>query len=899
MQFDKDIFDLFNRESFTYRKGDEDIKKEYTERLESWTQWCNALVKKVDKFETPAIQSWQNSGQLARHFWTRLKFTPFKNSASCVSMHATLEGFTIELNFEINNEYSCITKEEYNNLILSNLNNWADTYNVDLNLFYICAKTNKCTLKEYFNNSGKANWFSNTKGIIINIGVSFTEQQVLELDTESEMLIDILKKLSYLYEKVQKPNHVYDSLKNAKEIIPDEYDGSYELVRETVKAYEKVKYDDLTLDDLDAMFFMCIGTFKHGIEPKKRQIEKSNLPQDEKDRILNLIDKIAEKSQKSEYKNISDGAGYFGMFGEAVGSLRASYRDNDDITSAKDFIEMCISISKIDDDEKIFALCDKVLKVGVKGMQTGKISKFLHCLKPYTFPIINERQGKGTNVYDSLGIELIKPEKAVYYIENLRVIKDYRDKYFSFKNYRVMDIVEEESSQTRYWLGGAMYDDADVSQKFIDQNVFAMNWALEDLKYALGNEDLLNSIFDKYGLNTNAKKMFKLLFEIKKGDKIAIKSTFAKGKTSFLRIKAIGTCQSDALSGYLYNDELGHTIPVNWEKVEKVDFENIGGHWDTLSEVTKQQDIEKIFFEASVDDKVNDPIEVLLNTYSKQQFLEDAYITEEKYNLIISRLENKKNIILQGAPGVGKSYLAKKIAYSILGSIDESKIQMVQFHQSYSYEDFIMGYRPNKNGGFDIVEGVFYKFCKKAIENPLDKFFFIIDEINRGNLSKIFGELMFLIEPDKRGESFAMNTVYSEEKFYIPDNLYIIGLMNTADRSIALIDYALRRRFSFIDIEPAFGENFVKYTDKFKHTNLNKVLDIIMQINNDIESDESLGKGFRIGHSYFCNLKNADNDELLEIIDCDIIPLLEEYWIENNEKVKNYSKSLHEALINE
>jgi 5-methylcytosine-specific restriction protein B len=158
---------------------------------------------------------------------------------------------------------------------------------------------------------------------------------------------------------------------------------------------------------------------------------------------------------------------------------------------------------------------------------------------------------------------------------------------------------------------------------------------------------------------------------------------------------------------------------------------------------------------------------------------------------------------------------------------------------------------------------------------------------------------MFLIEPDKRGESFAMNTVYSEEKFYIPDNLYIIGLMNTADRSIALIDYALRRRFSFIDIEPAFGENFVKYTDKFKHTNLNKVLDIIMQINNDIESDESLGKGFRIGHSYFCNLKNADNDELLEIIDCDIIPLLEEYWIENNEKVKNYSKSLHEALINE
>ncbi|MFT5872279.1 MAG: hypothetical protein ACI8WT_001209 [Clostridium sp.] len=761
MQFDKNIFMLFNRDDFVYRKGDEGIKKEYVEGFEKWALWCNTIAKKVDKFELPIIQSWQNSGQLARQFWTRLKFTPFMESAACVSMRVSKESFTIELNFEFKNGSSSLLQEEYNKLLLENLKNWANTYNVDLDLFYIYVKTNKCTLKEYFNSSEKINWFANTKGININIGVYFGVGQVLELDTEEEKLIDILEKLSYLYEKVQKPNQVYSSLKDSKELIPDEYDGSYELVREIVKAYENVPYDNLTLDDLNAMFFMCIGTFKQGVETKKQFIGKSNLPENEKNRILDLINKIVDKSKDSGYTHTSEGHGGFGMFGEAVGSLRASYKDTDEITGAKDFIKLCISINKINEDEEIFTSCEMVLKAGVKGMQTGKISKFLHCLKPYTFPIINERQGKGTSVYDSLGIKFIKADKAATYIENARVIKNYRDKYFKFKNYRIMDIVVEE---------------------------------------------------DKI-----------------KPDEI--------------------------------NTILGRENPVT---------------------VVKELSVTPVY-----------------NTYSKEQFLEDAYITEDKYKVIINRLEKKKNIILQGAPGVGKSYLAKKIAYSILGTFDVSKVQLIQFHQSYSYEDFIMGYRPNKEGGFDIIDGVFYKFCKKAIDNPNDKFFFIIDEINRGNLSKIFGELMLLIEHDKRGINFAMSTVYSEKEFYIPDNLYIIGLMNTADRSLALLDYALRRRFSFIDIEPAFGENFIKYTDQFILTNLDKVLNIIKVINDEIEVDESLGKGFKIGHSYFCNLGNADNDELLEIIDCEIIPLLEEYWIENNDKIKNYSQNLREAVSNE
>lgn len=398
-------------------------------------------------------------------------------------------------------------------------------------------------------------------------------------------------------------------------------------------------------------------------------------------------------------------------------------------------------------------------------------------------------------------------------------------------------------------------------------------------------------------------QVYSAVCKMQKGDWIAIPNKFRR-TIHFGEI--IGDYEFDVNLGSPYY----HYRNVKWIKLDvprdnfSRDILNSFGAVQTICQISKNnaEEIVKTMaknnwekLEVVEDEKKNNSD----NKYFKDDFLNDAFISEEKYNKIVNRLNNKKNIILQGAPGVGKSYLAKKIAYSILGKIDENKVQMIQFHQSYSYEDFIMGYRPNKSGGFDIVKGAFYNFCKKAIDNQNENYYFIIDEINRGNLSKIFGELMLLIECDKRGKKFAMSTVYSEAKFYIPENLFIIGLMNTADRSIALIDYALRRRFSFIDIEPAFGEMFNKYTEKFKDTNLHKVLNIINEINSDIENDEALGKGFKIGHSYFCNLENASDEELCEIIECDILPLLEEYWIENMSKVESYSQRLNEAVNNE
>lgn len=285
------------------------------------------------------------------------------------------------------------------------------------------------------------------------------------------------------------------------------------------------------------------------------------------------------------------------------------------------------------------------------------------------------------------------------------------------------------------------------------------------------------------------------------------------------------------------------------------------------------------------------------NLYSKDDFLKDVFIDEEKYDTMVSILEKKKNIILEGAPGVGKTFMAKRLAYSILGSKDEDKVELIQFHQNYSYEEFIEGYRPTESG-FELKHGIFYNLCEKAKNDLPNNYYLIIDEINRGNLSKIFGELLMLIERDKRGEELTL--AYSENNFTVPENLYIIGLMNTADRSLALIDYALRRRFSFIRIEPAFdNEKFIEAFNKKFDANYNNVITVIKQINEAIKNDKSLGSGFKIGHSYFYpKLPNREGNkkDIEDIITYEIIPLLEEYWYDDEDTLIQWKNALDGVL---
>ena len=283
--------------------------------------------------------------------------------------------------------------------------------------------------------------------------------------------------------------------------------------------------------------------------------------------------------------------------------------------------------------------------------------------------------------------------------------------------------------------------------------------------------------------------------------------------------------------------------------------------------------------------------------YLKKDFLEDVFLTEEEYDELVALLLYKKNVILQGAPGVGKTFLAKRLAYSIMGVLSKHHVEMVQFHQNYSYEDFIMGYKP-AGDSFELKEGVFYNFCKKAEQKPGEKFFFIIDEINRGNLSKIFGELMLLIEHDKRNEQVTL--AYRNEKFNVPENVYIIGMMNTADRSLALMDYALRRRFSFFEVVPAFKrKKFIDHvTALISDTDTANMLNDRLYALNEIIADEDksgLGKGFCIGHSYFCTKPVAGQtpDQWYKtIIKFEISPLLDEYWWDDKDKANECKKEL-------
>lgn len=397
------------------------------------------------------------------------------------------------------------------------------------------------------------------------------------------------------------------------------------------------------------------------------------------------------------------------------------------------------------------------------------------------------------------------------------------------------------------------------------------------------NETLFNE-------NGNKCKIVKDLIDIKVGDMvIGYESTPVKQIVTIFRVSA----EQDGER--IYFDKLEESYPsaidfatLNaWFELKKKEYFSITqGSLFKLTKTEYEFIIDLIHRENSVltDEKNEDE-------YSKENFLDQVYMTEAKYDRLVAVLTRKKNIILHGAPGVGKTYAAKRLAYSIMGEKDDDRIEFVQFHQNYSYEDFIMGYKPVEDG-FELKYGIFYRFCQKAANHPDKDYFFIIDEINRGNMSKIFGELLMLIEADYRETKTTL--AYNGLSFSVPKRLHIIGMMNTADRSLAMIDYALRRRFSFFDMEPGFdSEGFIKYQEAFANDTFNTLIDRIKELNREIANDKSLGKGFCIGHSYFCNTKECTDEWMQDVVDFDILPMLAEYWFDDTDKLQRWENILH------
>ncbi len=672
---------------------------------------------------------------------------------------------------------------------------------------------------------------------------------------------------------------IVQKLLHADEMEPDTHDATYELIREVINSYEIM--GDLSVcdyRDLNLVYLMCVRTWKHGFDAKKKTIDASHLPDSEKSRLKNLLDELGEKAKNGEYTNNEENDANFGMFGTGF----YTFEQKTDEHSPKDFIQMCIDIKSLSNDEEIFNRCERTLNEGFHGMRASSASMVLHCLKPMTFPIFNSNMGFD-NIYVYFNIDIKRKTELCTYIKNVRIVKAFRDKYFTVKNYRIFDITAWEIGKAGQhtnidYLGATDY--------YPSLNEYNPGITAEEYERILDNENIVKRVW------------LDILYYL-----------YIMGGT--------GSCKQIANkygnSAAHYNTNAINVARAVYKETQCPLYIRESGknqYWSVLFYGRAMEDSDEGVFSYKIREPLMEAIKMLEGRGAFQEMKE----LDKEFD---------KNLILYGPPGTGKTYNSVIYAVAICDGkpIDEltdydavmsrynelkkaGRISFTTFHQSYGYEEFIEGIKPiideNKHDiGYTIEPGVFKKFCDNAksitrtstgiestvIEENTEPYVFIIDEINRGNISKIFGELITLIESTKReGMPEAASAIlpYSGDEFSVPSNVYILGTMNTADRSIALMDTALRRRFQFVEMMPDSDVLRKIHADNVEDLDVAAMLD---KINERIEF--LYDREHTIGHAFFTDLKDdATLEKLQSIFEKSVIPLLQEYFYEDYQKIQ-------------
>ena len=468
----------------------------------------------------------------------------------------------------------------------------------------------------------------------------------------------------------------------------------------------------------------------------------------------------------------------------------------------------------------------------------------------------------------------------------------------------VGDSDKAKKQELQHWLytpgeGAARWEE------FRTAGIMALNWdRVGDLASFPDKESLLDALYTHYGdwggrPRRAADSVWDYIHAMKPGDIVYV-------RRSFNEIVGRGVVRSD----YRYDEDRSSfraVRDVEWTHVGSWPLEQRIGRLmlQRLTENTKYTPdqlnaligIEDPRFSSSVDERLgNNDLDEADEHYTSTDFLDEVFLRPEDLEQMLGLLRRKKNLILQGAPGTGKTFAAKRLAYALMGETDDSRVEVVQFHQSTAYEDVVVGLRPTAEGGFAAAEGVFARFCRRAAADPGRDYVFIIDEINRANISKAFGELLMLIEAEHRGE--ALRLPVSGELLSVPKRLHIVGMMNTADRGLALIDYALRRRFAFFEMRPALDHpGFLRHVEAVGSSRLEALVDVVRRLNQRIAEDEALGPGFQIGHSYLClPAGNPENPggmdaDVTSMVRYELEPLVREYWFDNPAAM---DESIHE-----